>query len=150
MKEKIKKYIKEALVFIVLFFILSTAVSLYRTNSMQIGDGVCRDGVQVVYFWATWCPVCKVTSPNIERISKEFDVLGISVRSGSEEEVESYMQKRKLHYRNQNDQEGRMAEQYGINVFPTVVFCKDGDVKMAEAGYMSTFGLWLRTWFLSL
>ena len=150
MKEKMKKYIKEALVFIVLFFILSTAVSLYRTNSMQIGDGVCRDGAQVVYFWATWCPVCKVTSPNIERISKDFKVLGIAVRSGEDEQVRSYMQEHRLDFINVNDKDGKKAARNGVNVFPTIVFCKDKKVKLAEAGYMSTLGLWLRAWFASL
>ena len=146
MKVNIKKYIKEALVFGVLFLVISSALSLYRTSSMKIDDGVCQKGADIVYFWATWCPVCKVTSPNISRVSEDFDVLGIAVRSGEREKVQTYMQQHELYFTNKNDVDGAMTARYGINVFPTVVFCKNGHVKMAEAGYISTLGLWLRAW----
>lgn len=144
MKEKIIKYLKEALLFVTLLFILSTAVSLYRTSSMRIGDDVCENGAQIVYFWGTWCPVCKITSPNVERISKQFDVLAVAVRSGDVSQVEEYMRKEGLQMKLKNDREGAIAGKNGVNLFPTIVFCKNKRVKMAESGYMSTFGLWLR------
>ncbi len=144
MKEKTIRYFKEALLFVALLFILSTAVSLYRTSSMTLGDEVCKSGAQIVYFWGTWCPVCKITSPNVERISKEFNVLAVAVRSGEESQVKEYMRKEGLHMKLQNDKEGTIAGKNGVSIFPTIVFCKNKRVKMAEAGYMSTFGLWLR------
>jgi len=143
---KVKMYIKEALVFGVLFVVISSAVSIYRTSQMQIGDAVCQKRSGIVYFWATWCPVCKMTSPNVSRISEEFVVLGIAVRSGEREKVQAYMQEHDLHFANRNDFDGTTAAGYGVNVFPTIVFCKNGHVKMAEVGYMSTLGLWLRAW----
>ncbi len=144
MKEKMIKYLKEALLFVVLLFIVSTVVSLYRTSNMTIGDEVCENGAQIVYFWGTWCPVCKMTSPNVERVSKQFDVLAIAVRSGDVNQVEEYMHKERLHMKLRNDSEGAIAEKNGVDVFPTIVFCKNKRVNMAESGYMSTFGLWLR------
>ena len=150
MKIKIKKYLKEALVFGVLFFILSGALSFYRTGTMRIDDSVCERGVDIVYFWATWCPVCKMTSPNIERVSKHFAVLGVAVRSEDNGRVDAYMESHHLHFQNINDFDAARAKKYDINVFPTVVFCKNGHVKMAEVGYITTVGLWLRAWIVSL
>ena len=111
---------------------------------MRIGDDVCENGAQIVYFWGTWCPVCKITSPNVERISKQFDVLAVAVRSGDVSQVEEYMRKEGLQMKLKNDREGAIAGKNGVNLFPTIVFCKNKRVKMAESGYMSTFGLWLR------
>lgn len=117
---------------------------------MHISNAVCHKGGEIVYFWGAWCPVCKMTSSNVERISKRFDVLGIAVRSGNDTEVRRYMQEHHLHFKNLNDEKGVMARQYGVNVFPTLVFCKDGKIKMSETGYMSTLGLWLRSWLIGL
>ena len=148
-KAKIKKYIKEAVLFGVALFVISGAVSLYRTSSMEISDDVCKKGADVVYFWATWCPVCKMTSPNVDRVAKSFDVQSIAVSSGDEAEVRSYMSERELHFRLLNDKDGKIAAQNGVHIFPTIVFCKDGEVRLAEAGYISTLGLWLRAWIFS-
>ncbi len=150
MKSKINKYFKEFFLFVILFFVMGTLVSLYKTSQMKIQDGVCKRDTDIIYFWAVWCPVCKVTSPNVERVSRHFDVVGIAVRSGSVEKVNEYMQKYELHFKNINDPDAKIASENGVNVFPTIVFCKDGHVKLAEAGYMSSFGVWLRAWFFSL
>jgi len=150
MKAKIKRYLKEVLIFGVLLLLISSVVSLYRTSSMKIDDDVCQRGADIVYFWATWCPVCKLTSPNVERVSSSFDILGIAVGSEADLSVEEYMHKHRLHFKNIGDSDATMAAKYGIHVFPTFVFCKEGHVKMLETGYMSSIGLWLRAWVISL
>lgn len=144
MKAKIIKYLKEALFFIVLLSILTTALSLYRTSEMKIKDEVCKKGARIVYFWGSWCPVCKITSPNVQRVSKRFSVLAIAVRSGDERQVRTYMRKEGLDFPLINDADAQIARENGVNVFPTLVFCKNAKVKIAESGYMSTFGIWLR------
>lgn len=144
MKTKIKRYLKEVIIFVTLLFVIGTVVSFFRTNGMKITDNVCNRGVDLVYFWATWCPVCKMTSGNVERVAQNFDVLAIAVRSGDDAEVLSYMQKQGVHFRVINDKDGSIAKKNGVNVFPTIVFCKEGRVNLVEAGYISTLGLWLR------
>ena len=150
MKTKLKKYLKEVMLFLVLLSLFSAIVSFYRTSDMEIDDDVCADGEQIVYFWATWCPVCKMTSPNIERVAEKFDVSSIAVRSGDEKRIGRYMSQEGLHFHVTVDPEGKIAKKNGVDLFPVVVFCRDGHVKAVEAGYMSTFGLWLRAWFFSL
>ena len=144
MKEKIIKYLKEAFFFIALLFILSTALSLYRTSEMKIKDNVCKKGARIVYFWGSWCPVCKMTSPNVQRVSKRFNVLAVAVRSGDERQVRAYMQKEGLDFPLLNDKDAQIAQENGVDVYPTLVFCQNAKVKMTESGYMSTFGIWLR------
>ena len=150
MKEKIRRYAKEALLFVLLLFVLSTLISIYRTSEMNIDDAVCKKGADIVYFWATWCPVCKATSPNVDRISKRFEVLGIAVKSGDDAQIRNYMQEHGLHFRNLNDTDAHLARQNGVGVFPTVVFCNKGEVQFVESGYTSSLGLWLRAYIASL
>ena len=139
-----KKYIKEAILFLTILFVASTVVSLYRTSTMNIKDDICRKDADIVYFWASWCPVCKMTSPNVERLASRYKVVTVAVKSGDENALRNYMQKADLHFDTINDNHGVIAQHNGVNVFPTIVFCKDKKVKLAEAGYISTFGLWLR------
>jgi thioredoxin 1 len=33
----------------------------------------------IVYFHATWCPVCKIQTPIVERLSKRADMQGVTI-----------------------------------------------------------------------
>ncbi len=37
----------------------------------------------LLHFWATWCPTCKFEAPNIEKVSKDYEVITIAVQSGT-------------------------------------------------------------------
>lgn len=102
----------------------------------------------LIHFWATWCPICSVESSNIESISNHYDVLTVAVKSGNWTELEEYTKKRDLSFKIINDENGDIATQFNISIFPTtIIFDKDAKVIFYEVGYTSNLGLMFRMWY---
>ena len=101
----------------------------------------------LIHFWATWCPVCKAEADNIERLSAYYEIVTFAVKSGSDEELQRYMRERGMHYRVINDRDGRWAEEFNVQGFPTsFVYDSKGNLSSSTVGYTSTAGLALRMW----
>lgn len=74
----------------------------------NFGEEVLKSAIPVIVdFWAPWCGPCKVVSPIIEELAKEFEG---KVKVG------------KLNV----DESQTMASEYGIMSIPSIVFFKDG------------------------
>ncbi|WP_331773828.1 redoxin domain-containing protein [Sulfurospirillum sp. 1612] len=159
MQNHIKKYLKEALFFVVFLTIAMNVVSYYRAsdlnkNRLDIKHVTLIDGRNItlpknrpimIHFWATWCPICKLEAPNIEKISKDYDVITIAVQSGTQKEIQAYLDEHKLHFNVVNDKEGFYAKKFHITVFPTtLMYDKEGRLKFSEVGYTTTAGLYAR------
>lgn len=159
MKEKIKKYAKEGLISIVLLAIVMNALSYYRSldlnkekleiNTFTLLDGsiykIPEDKPLIIHFWATWCPTCKFEASNIEKISKDYEVLTIAVQSGSKEEIEAYLKENNLSFRVVNDEDAFFSSKFNIKAFPTtLIYDNDKNVKFTEVGYTTTAGLYSR------
>ncbi len=73
------------------------------------------DAVVLVDFWATWCGPCRMVSPIIDEIAKDFEgkiVVGkINV-----------------------DEQPKLAEQYRIMSIPTIMVFKGGQVVNRKTG----------------
>jgi len=156
---KIKSTLKEISIALVLLFILSNILSYIRqpelgsTHLPQIEvrliDGstfqVEKGKPLVIHFWATSCPACKLEAPNIETVSKEYDVLSIAVNSGSDEKVKAYMQEHGLSFKVLNDVDGAWATEFNIEVYPTTfIYDAKGKLSFTEVGYTTTAGLFAR------
>lgn len=63
----------------------------------------------VVDFWATWCGPCRMISPIISELAKEYDGK-ITVGKCDVEENED------------------LAADFGIRNIPTIIFMKDGEI----------------------
>lgn len=95
-----------------------------------------------MHFWATWCPTCKVEAPNIESVSKNYNVLTIAVSSGSDEKVKAYMQEHELTFNVLNDVEGTWAKKFKVEAYPTTfIYDAKGELLFSEVGYTTTAGL---------
>jgi thiol-disulfide isomerase/thioredoxin len=96
----------------------------------------------LIHFWATWCPVCKMETANIERVSKKYQVISIAVNSGDDESIKAFMREQDAGFQVINDTEGELSRQFSVEVFPTT-FIYDGSGKLlfSEVGYTSTAGL---------
>lgn len=158
MRLNIKKLFKELVIFVVLLFIISNIVSYLRSpdlesNTLPRIEAALIDGSTfksqdlkgkplVIHFWATWCPTCKAEATNIEAISGEHEVVSIAVNSGSDEILKRYMRENGHHFRVVNDAEGRWAEIFHVEVFPTTfIFDSKGKLRFTEVGYTTTLGL---------
>ena len=82
----------------------------------------------LVDFWASWCGPCKMLSPVIEKLAEEFDG---KIKVG------------KVNV----DDETELAIKYNVEVIPTLILFKNGEIVKRTAGYyekselISFFGL---------
>ena len=72
----------------------------------------------LVDFWASWCGPCKMLAPVLEEFAKENE--------------------RKIKVGKVNvDDEGLLAQQFGIVSIPTLLLFKDGKLVNNAVGYMT-------------
>lgn len=158
-RSKIKSTLKEISITLILLLILSNIISYIRQPEIgstqlpqievQLIDGstfqVGKGKPLVIHFWATSCPACKLEAPNIETVSKEYEVLSIAVNSGSDEKVKAYMQEHALNFKVLNDADGAWATKFKIEVYPTTfIYDAKGELRFTEVGYTTTAGLLAR------
>ena len=165
MKSKIKRYLKEIILFVVVLTIFANAMSLYKSRNlsqeplnMQTFTLINNQEYKVpgnkpvlIHFWATWCPTCKLEASNIDFLSKYFEVLTIAVKSGSDDEIKKYMNAHNYTFRVVNDTEGRLSSQFHIAGFPTTfIYNKDKKLVFSDVGYTSTLSLYIKMYWAGL
>jgi len=159
MKEKIKKYLKEIIIFVVVLTVAANGFSYYRSldlnkekldlTSVKLLDNtvykVPNNKPIILHFWATWCPTCKFEASNIEKISKDYEVITVAVQSGTKEEIENYLNDNNLTFKVINDAEGYYSRKFNIKAFPTTfIYDSEKNLKFSEVGYTTTLGLYSR------
>ena len=165
MKDKLLHYTKEIITFIVIMTILANIISLYKSSdlnksSFNLENITLLDASSykvddtkpvLVHFWATWCPTCKLEASNIDTISDSFQVLTIAVKSGTDQDINKFLQENDLNFKVVNDNNGMIANEYNLAAYPTTfIYDKNREVVFSEVGYTSTFGLYLRMWWAGL
>lgn len=163
MNPKLKKYLKESLKFIIILAIALNVLSYYKSQELNKDDliytsyklldnseyDIPKDKPVLVHFWATWCPICEVEASNIEKISKDYEVITIATQSGSTQEIQSYLKKHNLSFKVVNDEDGFYSRTFNIKAFPTtLIYDEDKTLKFSEVGYTSTLGLYARMWWV--
>lgn len=73
------------------------------------------EGVAVVDFWAEWCGPCRMITPIIEELSKEYEGKAMIGKVNVDENPEVSMK-------------------YGIRSIPTVLVLKNGEVVDKQVG----------------
>ncbi len=155
MKEKIKHYAKEILLFAVVMVVFANILSFYRSSdlnkeSLNINYNYDKSKPILIHLWATWCPTCDVEASNIQYISKDYQVLTFAVKSGSNNDIANYMKDNDLDFNVINDQNGFYASKFNVSAYPTtLIYDTDQNLVFSEVGYTSTLGLKLRMWYAS-
>lgn len=88
----------------------------------------------IIFFWATWCPHCRVALGELNKNYAEIQKKGIVVipidLAETKEEVAYYAKKNKIEMDIFLDKEGSLQEPYNIIGVPTFYFVgKDGIIK---------------------
>jgi len=162
-KQKILSVAKNLLIYGLVFAVIYTAINWWRQPVMpanpqlQLTDyqgqsfdlaAMSRDKPTLVYFWGTWCPVCRVTSPTIDKLAaaNDYPVVTIAIKSGSDQELHSYLTEHNYQFTTVNDQEGEIFADWQGQVTPSYVVLKDGEMTQGLTGMQPLWSLKLRLW----
>lgn len=164
-KQILIKYIKEIIFIVVMVTILANIISYYKSTnlnkssldskSVTLIDGTVYTFPQnkpiLIHFWTTWCPICKVEAQNIQRVSKEYDVVTIVVGSNNKQTIQEYLEKNNLDFKVVNDADNQLANKFNITVYPTtLIYDRKKNLLFSDVGYTSTLGLFLRMFWANL
>ncbi|WP_295893861.1 protein disulfide oxidoreductase [uncultured Vibrio sp.] len=162
-KRTAKHWLKEIAMYSVVFVVMSIAVDLWRMKDMPIDvtpslEGITLSGESidviemskekpvVVYFWATWCSICKFVSPTVNNIGDSYHVVGVSGSSGEDNRVTRYLAAHDYNFENINDTRSDIFRQWGVGVTPTIAIINNGEVKFVTTGITTPPGLYARLW----
>ncbi len=88
-----------------------------------------RDNPVLLVFWATWCPSCKKEIPHLSAASQAapqgLKVLAVSVEE-NREKVLDFTRRHPLNYDVLLDEQGSVAQLYGIDGIPVVILLAKG------------------------
>jgi thiol-disulfide isomerase/thioredoxin len=101
----------------------------------------------LVYFWASWCPVCRLEQGAISALLADHPVITVAMQSGDVAEVSGYLREHGLDWPVINDPDGAVAARWGVRATPTFfIVDRERAVRFREVGYTSEAGLRLRLW----
>jgi len=101
----------------------------------------------LVHFWATWCGICKLEQDSVQALSEDYNVITIAMQSGSDEEVQTYLDENQLSFKVINDVDNKWVDAYGVRGVPaSFVVNSDNQITSSEVGYTTGWGLRLRMW----
>ncbi len=112
--------------------------TLTNLQGQAVSLGDLKGQVVVLDFWATWCPPCIRSLPELNRLSQE-QIQGVQVFAVNLQEdkqkVQSFLQGKGLSMPVLLDEQGDVAEQFNVSAIPqTVVIGKDGTVRKVFVG----------------
>jgi len=101
----------------------------------------------LIYFWATWCGVCRAVHGSVADIAKDYPVVAIAIQSGPPAQVTRSVKKHPFGGRTTVlvDPDGVLAQLLGVRGVPTFFFVnRKGEIVSSTAGYTTEVGLRLR------
>ncbi len=150
----------------VILFVMVYLISLYQsrntpeappvlheqliTGEMIFLDGMTDKAPVLIYFWGSWCPICTVTSDTVTSLAKDYTVLTVALSSGSNQEVQQYLQDKGYKFPVINDSDGIISNKWGVQGTPTIfIINSKGKIESVTVGYTSYLGLRFRLWLSS-
>ncbi len=96
----------------------------------------------VLYFWASWCGACKLTSPTVDQFARSHpDVTVVGVAMDEEADVRAYLREHDRHFPVLVASE-QMQHDWPVRALPTtVVLDKAGRITWQRVGVLLPFEL---------
>jgi cytochrome c biogenesis protein CcmG, thiol:disulfide interchange protein DsbE len=97
----------------------------------------------IINFWATWCPPCRVEMPELQAAYEAYQdeglvILAVDFQESAETVSRFFYDQMGLTFTPLLDENGRVAQQYGVANFPTTYFVgPDGAVTAVHRGPMT-------------
>lgn len=163
MVSKLRRWLREGLILLALLVVVTVLVDAWRapqvppafdSTPLQTVDGetvtlakLSEEKPVLLYFWASWCGVCRFTTPDVARLNQEgVNVMTIALRSGSETDVSRWLTRKNVTFPVINDASGEISRRWEISVTPTLVIVSKGEVVSTTSGWTSYWGMKLRLW----
>lgn len=165
--QKLLSVLKTVLLYGIVFVVIYTAINWWRQPVMpanpqlQLTDyqgqtvdlaSMSSEKPTLIYFWGTWCPICRTTSPSVNTLAAagNYPVVTIAVQSGSNQDIQSYLTKNNYSFITINDEEGPIFDNWEGQVTPSYVILKEGEMTQGLTGIQPLWSLKLRLWLSSL
>jgi thiol-disulfide isomerase/thioredoxin len=101
-----------------------------------------KDEPTLIYFWATWCPICGFTISSIASIAEDYLVITVATTSGSEEEIATYLAQKNIRLPVMMDDSGDLGRHWGVTGVPAIfIVDSKGQITHRSLGYASELGL---------
>lgn len=163
---KLPRLLRELILWLLIGVAVSLAVDYFRqpalpqnfaSTTLHTLDGQSVDLIAMseerpllVYVWATWCGVCRYTTPSVAALAADGgNLMSVALRSGDNATLEKWLRKKKVTMPTVNDASGELARQWDVQVTPTLVVISKGEVKSITTGWTSSWGMRLRLWLAS-
>ena len=163
MVSKLRRWLREGLILLALLVVVTVLVDAWRapqvppsfdSTPLQTVDGetvtlgkLSEEKPVLLYFWASWCGVCRFTTPDVARLHQEgVNVMTIALHSGSESDVSRWLTRKNVTFPVINDASGEISRRWEISVTPTLVIVSKGEVVSTTSGWTSYWGMKLRLW----
>ncbi|MDR8522764.1 protein disulfide oxidoreductase [Shewanella fidelis] len=159
--KKLLGWLKQLLLMLLLLTLFSAVLDIWRgrdipkTNLPNI-QATTLQGEQIdllamsheqpvlLYFWGTWCPVCSFVSPSVNILADSYPVVSVAMTSGVDEKLQRYLKHKDYEFVVINDPHGEIAKQWSVQVTPTLMVIKDGELSYYTSGFTSLPGMWWR------
>lgn len=165
LKIKLFKISKEIVSFILIFLLIYSVLNWWRQPEMpdspvlQLQDyqgqvidlqQLSQDNAVLIYFWGSWCHVCKHTTPTVQQLAHSSPVVSIAVQSGNSRELSDYLRKNQIGFQTVNDEQGEIFVTWQGQVTPSYLILKDGKMEQGFVGIQPLWVLKLRMWWADL
>jgi len=122
---------------------------LLDINGKQTSLASLSDKPTLLFFWAPWCSICKLTMPNLEDFyqshADQFNVVSVALSFQSSDEIVNFMHEENYTFPTLLGNEN-LSQDYKIQGFPTYyVIDTDSIVVNKSMGYSTEIGMLLRS-----
>lgn len=129
---------------------LATGMAPPLTGTLLDGTAVHLAHVNtptLIYFWATWCPICRSEHGMIESLAHNHRVIAVATQSGDANRVRQFLHDSGWHFPVLVDAKGTLAHAYGVRAVPAFFIVDPaGRIRFVESGYTTGIGLRARLW----
>ncbi len=152
--------------FILLLVVILSVVQKFTQRNMQVGmmpelplytmtgDLTAEQLLHkpsIIYFWGSWCGICAAISGTMSSIFQEYAGISVALRSGNDVTVRHYLQEKQLNWQVLNDEDGQLADAFGVTAVPAVfIIGAKGQIEAVTLGYVTELGLRVRLWWATV
>ena len=157
MAKTVGQRIKSLGITLLLAVVVFSALSAWKPKDMLLGSAPVLAGYDLqgqlmvleptdeptlIYFWATWCPICGFTISSIASIAEDYPVITVATTSGNEEEIVTYLAQKNIRLPVMMDDSGDLGRHWGVTGVPAIfIVDSKGQITHRSLGYASELGL---------